>query len=677
MEHLNKNQTKAAEFAGKHLLVLAGAGTGKTKTIIARAQYLISKGVDPKKIQILTFTKKAANEIVSRVEGALDASKRKKLSGSTFHAWCNHLLHKYPKVFRVTGFTILDSDDQISVMKLACGKKQLQFEKIKLKPKDLIDIFSYMRNTRISLSNAILRKVFNNSDTEEDRKIRGLIKDGIESVLKEYQANKIKNRYLDYDDMLSIVAQTLNTDPEAKKIIGGNYTHILVDEFQDTNPLQWELLKPFTETSHLFCVGDDAQSIYGFRGADFKNIHLFKENVKDSEVFKLEDNYRSTQEILDISNWLLAKSPLKYEKKLKAARGIGIKPMVVNTENEWEEASYIADTIQSNLSKKSKSYNDHLILSRGQSTHKPLQTVFLERKIPFQVFGGRKFMESAHIKDVLSALRVYSNVEDEIAWIRFLTFWTGIGEARAVKLMAEIQTKKNIEEIIEFLSGFSGEIFKKMARALQGVAENKKDLGEAVKAVKSQMTDGFLTKYSDWKEKREADFPVLEVLASKYSNVQEFISELLLDDAKDANITLQKTMLEKAITKDVVTISTIHSAKGLEADSCFVINVSPGAYPSMHSLGNEDDMEEERRVLYVALTRAKNHLYICRKKYSVYGEILAENDEDRKEAYFLNNLPEDLADHHGVEKLNTKNNKSSMDNEWNNPFYGDRNIDWS
>lgn len=237
MEHLNKNQTKAAEFAGKHLLVLAGAGTGKTKTIIARAQYLISKGVDPKKIQILTFTKKAANEIVSRVEGALDASKRKKLSGSTFHAWCNHLLHKYPKVFRVTGFTILDSDDQISVMKLACGKKQLQFEKIKLKPKDLIDIFSYMRNTRISLSNAILRKVFNNSDTEEDRKIRGLIKDGIESVLKEYQANKIKNRYLDYDDMLSIVAQTLNTDPEAKKIIGGNYTHILVDEFQDTNPL--------------------------------------------------------------------------------------------------------------------------------------------------------------------------------------------------------------------------------------------------------------------------------------------------------------------------------------------------------------------------------------------------------------------------------------------------------
>lgn len=677
MEQLNKNQKKAAEFAGKHLLVLAGAGTGKTKTIIARAQYLISKGVDPEKIQILTFTKKAANEIVSRVEGALDASKRKKLSGSTFHAWCNHLLHKYPKVFRVTGFTILDSDDQISVMKLACGKKQLQFEKIKLKPKDLIDIFSYMRNTRISLSTAILRKVFNNSDTEEDRKIRGLIKDGIESILKEYQANKNKNRYLDYDDMLSIVAQTLNTDPEAKKIIGGNYTHVLVDEFQDTNPLQWELLKPFMETSHLFCVGDDAQSIYGFRGADFKNIHLFKENVKDSEVFKLEDNYRSTQEILDISNWLLEKSPLKYEKNLKAARGIGIKPMVVNTENEWEEASYIADTIQANLSKKSKSYNDHLILSRGQSIHKPLQTVFLERKIPFQVFGGHKFMESAHIKDVLSALRVHSNVEDEIAWIRFLTFWTGIGEARAVKLMAEIQTKKNIEEIIEFLSGFSGEIFKKMARALQGVAENKKDLGEAVKAVKSEMTDGFLTKYSDWKEKREADFPVLEVLASKYSNVQEFISELLLDDAKDANITLQKTMLEKAITKDVVTISTIHSAKGLEADTCFVINVSPGAYPSMHSLGNEDDMEEERRVLYVALTRAKNHLYICRKKYSVYGEILAENDEDRKEAYFLNNLPEDLADHHGVEKLNTKNNKASMNDEWSNPFYGDRNIDWS
>lgn len=677
MEKLNKNQKKAAEFDGKHLLVLAGAGTGKTKTIIARAQFLISQGVDPEKIQIVTFTKKAANEIVSRVEGALDASKRKKLSGSTFHAWCNHLLHKYPKVFKLTGFTILDSDDQISMMKLACGKKQLQFEKIKLKPKDLVEIFSYMRNTRSSLSNAILKKVFSNNDIEEDRKIRGLIKDGIEALLKEYQANKVRNKYLDYDDMLSIVAQTLNNDPVARKIIGGNYTHILVDEFQDTNPLQWELLKPFLETSHLFCVGDDAQSIYGFRGADFKNIHLFKENVKDSEVYKLEDNYRSTQEILDISNWLLEKSPLKYDKKLKGVRGTGIKPMIVNVENEWEEANYIADTIQANLSKKSKNYSDHLILSRGQSTHKPLQTVFLERKIPFQVFGGQKFMESAHIKDVLSALRVYSNIADEIAWIRFLTFWTGIGEAKAVKMMEEIQKKKNIEEVIEFLSGYSGDVQKKITKALQGVAENKKDLGKAVKAVKTEMTDGFMHKYSDWKEKREADFPVLEVLASKYSTVQEFISELLLDDAKDANITLNKTMLEKAIVRDIVTISTIHSAKGLEADSCFVINVSPGSYPSMHSLGNDDDMEEERRVLYVALTRAKNHLYICRKKYSVYGETLDDKEDNRKEAYFLNNLPEDLAEHHGSDETKIKNKIQPLNNEWSNPFYGDRSIDWS
>src|SRR5690606_687477 len=158
------------------------------------------------------------------------------------------------------------------------------------------------------------------------------------------------------------------------------------------------------------------------------------------------------------------------------------------------------DTIQANLSKKSKNYSDHLILSRGQSTYKPLQTVFLERKIPFQVFGGQKFMESAHIKDVLSALRVYSNIADEIAWIRFLTFWTGIGKSKAMKMMEEIQKKKNIEEVIEFLSGYSGDVQKQITKALQGVAENKKDLGKAVKAVKTEMTDGFMHKYSDWKE---------------------------------------------------------------------------------------------------------------------------------------------------------------------------------
>lgn len=658
MKDLNKNQKLAAEYSGKHLLVLAGAGTGKTKTIIARATHLIKNGVDPEKIQILTFTKKAASEIVSRVESSIDAAKRKKLSGSTFHAWCNHLLHKYPKVFGLENFTILDSDDQVALMKLSCGRQKLQFESVKLKPSKLVDIFSFMRNTNTSLSHSINKIVFKGSENEEDKKIKAKIKKEIEVILRDYQQKKMQRRYLDYDDMLMIVGKQLQSSADARRIIGGSVKHLLVDEMQDTNPLQWELLKPFIETSHLFCVGDDAQSIYAFRGADFKNIHNFKDNVKDSKVFKLEDNYRSTQEILDLSNWLLEKSPLKYDKKLKGVRGKGIKPIIMHTENEWKEADFVAETIENNFSKKNKKYSDHLILARGQVSMRAIQAVLLERKIPFQVFGGRKFMESAHIKDALSALRAYNNLADELAWIRFLTFWNGIGEVKAAKLIDAIQKKDNISDVIQYFSAFTGESEKKITEALISIQKNNTDLGKAIKEVKEVMLDRFISTYEDWSDKRAADFPILEVLASKFSTVQEFIAELLLDDAANDNIMLNKSLLDKAQMKDVVTISTVHSAKGLEADTCFILNVSPGSFPSVLSIGKEDDVEEERRVLYVALTRAKNHLYICRGKHSIFGEIEGETSPHKKEAYFLNNLPVGLVENIGEnQKENKKSNK--------------------
>ncbi len=288
----------------------------------------------------------------------------------------------------------------------------------------------------------------------------------------------MQRRYLDYDDMLMIVGKQLQSSADARRIIGGSVKHLLVDEMQDTNPLQWELLKPFIETSHLFCVGDDAQSIYAFRGADFKNIHNFKDKVKDSKVFKLEDNYRSTQEILDLSNWLLEKSPLKYDKKLKGVRGKGIKPIIMHTENEWKEADFVAETIENNFSKKNKKYSDHLILARGQVSMRAIQAVLLERKIPFQVFGGRKFMESAHIKDALSALRAYNNLADELAWIRFLTFWNGIGEVKAAKLIDAIQKKDNISDVIQYFSAFTGESEKKITEALKSIQKNNTDLGK-------------------------------------------------------------------------------------------------------------------------------------------------------------------------------------------------------
>ena len=264
LDTLNESQKKAVTYEGKHLLVLAGAGTGKTKTIISRAAYLISQGVSPSKIQILTFTKRSASEIVSRVKSSLTTNQAQTLNGSTFHSWCNQLLTKYPNLFGTNSFTVIDSDDQVSIMKIVCGNKNLVYEDIKIKPQGLIDLYSFARNTKRNLTETIRFKLFNKlTDKETEGKISEL-KGKIEIILKGYELKKKERRYLDYDDILQVVATRMKADEQARNLISSQYEHILVDEMQDTNPLQWELLEPFQNVCKLFCVGDDAQSIYSF-----------------------------------------------------------------------------------------------------------------------------------------------------------------------------------------------------------------------------------------------------------------------------------------------------------------------------------------------------------------------------------------------------------------------------
>jgi len=651
MDELNKSQEKAATFEGKHLLVLAGAGTGKTKTIIARASYLISTGVDPSKIQILTFTKRAANEIVSRVKAEFDKNQAMDLRGSTFHSWCNQLLTQFPNLFGTNTFTIIDEDDQVNLMKSICGKKPIQLENIKLDSQRLVDIYSFMRNTKLSLADSLKIKIGigdNNYDLEDqtmlkDHNLRLLY---IENFFHDYHNKKLEKKYLDYDDMLLVVATRLTKDENAREIIGNLYKHFLVDEMQDTNPLQWDLLNPLQEKSHLFCVGDDAQSIYSFRGADFKNVHLFKERVKDSEVYKLEENYRSTQEILDISNWLLEQSNIKYDKKLKAVRGNGNKPEIINVENNWKEADFIADKIIENYTNNNKKYGDHLVLARSSFYTRELQAEFIKRKIPFKVYGGRKFMESAHIKDLISAMRIVNNKDDELAWMRYLTLWEGIGEVKATQLSAPLSLTSNIVSCIHILKESRHVTNNNIFLILEAIYENQNNVQRAVHKSYELIQKRMSEKYKeDWEKKRKLDFPILEELAKNYSTLGEFISGILLDDAvsKSPSILSDAIIPEKG-EEDAVIISTVHSAKGLEADTCFVINVSPGSYPSNRAK-NDDEIEEERRVLYVALTRAKNNLYITRNIYAIHGQnLIAKNVSEIQ--YFLNSLPENLCIQH-------------------------------
>lgn len=362
---LNEEQKKAVSFDGKHLLVLAGAGTGKTKTIIARALYLLEHGISPSKILILSFTRKSANEIVSRIE--LLNNKSIGITGQTFHSWCMNIIKSNPNAFHCEEYTCLDEDDRESAVKLLCGKKFKDKDNKRISPIKIIDVYSYAKNAKCSLSEAMRVKAYDNGNMDSLKEKIAKNKSIYEDIIKKYISYKKGHNYIDYDDILSIVAVRLKQDLNLAHLVTQKYEHILVDEMQDTNPLQYELLSSFYNNCHLFCVGDDAQSIYGFRGADFKAIHNFTCIIENARKVKLSLNYRSTQEILNVSNWLLAQSTVKYDKKLNSFRGHGEKPKMIHVDNNWDEANHITNDILININEKGYEYKDHLVLSRTNS----------------------------------------------------------------------------------------------------------------------------------------------------------------------------------------------------------------------------------------------------------------------------------------------------------------------
>lgn len=585
---------KAVKYDGVHALVLAGAGTGKTSTIIARTAWLIQSGVPADRIQLLTFTRSAAQEIVTRVKATL-GNKAEGLNAGTFHAWCMHLIHSNPKLFGCVGHSVIDRDDQLQLFKLFRGKDRGNPIP---SAASLCDIYSMARNTRCNLTESITKK---NEDFLK-------FKEQIATVIKSYEARKRDRKFLDYDDILDVVATVFKRDSEVCKYISSHYDHILVDEMQDTNPLQWELLEPLSNTTKLFCVGDDAQSIYGFRGADFKNVHNFKERLPNSEVLKLERNYRSTQEILDLSNWLLAKSPIKYDKELVSHRGNGIKPSLYDFRTEWDEARWITDDLSKRYADGAP-WNHHMILSRSSFSARAMETTLLARSIPYKYIGGTKLLQTAHIKDILSLLRVIANPLDDMSWMRYLTLWNGIGDSKANAIIEQMPTDTDTSKFIELIS--SQDILPDESKeAYKQSFTLQNEPAKAYEIAKHFLLPTLEQNYlKDW-DKRKGDFKLIDKLITKHSSISEFIEEYMLDPVGPSRL------LPSGID-DAVTLITVHSAKGTEAEVCYVLNVSPGYSPPQRSLYNVDEVEEERRVLYVALTRAKNELIITRLNHQI------------------------------------------------------------
>ncbi|WP_180160010.1 ATP-dependent helicase [Acinetobacter sp. YH12054] len=623
IDELNPQQKQAATTEAQHSLVLAGAGCGKTKTIVARAAYLIDQGVPANQIQILTFTRRAASEIVARVELAL-GEQAKGLRASTFHTFCMYLLRRIPKAFGLEQFSVIDRDDQLMMFRLIRGRDDKKNPNHLPKPKELCDLYSFARNTRQKLSIAM----------EKQMPEYFALKDQIADIMKEYEARKRARSFLDYDDILAIVAKALAESDGLVDYVASICRHMLVDEMQDTNPLQWALLEPLKERVSLFCVGDDAQSIYGFRGADFENIHHFKERVPDAQIFKLEKNYRSTQEILDLSNWLLDESEIKYDKRLDAYRGEGIKPKMHIFPNEFDEAKWIAIDIKERHYLEGSKWSDHMVLVRSSFAARHIEAACIAANVPYRFIGGMKLLETAHVKDLLSVLRVVANPLDDIAWMRFLTLWNGVGDVGASKLSQQILLEPEMQAIATKLENF-GKVPDQAILMMKQMSVLKDQVKEcvslAVQAISEQLEENYK---KDW-NRRQGDFDLVKQLASKHTQLSEFLEEYVLDPVSISEI-------ERQSDSDVVTLITIHSAKGTEQKVCYVANVTPGQYPHARAQGNFDEVEEERRVLYVALTRAQNELILTKQNLNHWARETVDEQGRKVESYFMNDLTRNL-----------------------------------
>lgn len=616
---LNQSQLLAATTIKGKVLVIAGAGSGKTKTLTYRTSYLIESGASPSSILLLTFTRKAADEIKGRVktllaENVADNSASSNLRGlnlnaitsGTFHSFCNMLLRRYSGLLGINPrFTILDTSDSEDAIDLICKEKGFVRKNMKQafpRKKTLQNLISTSRNRRILLKDLI----------ENDYPDLTIHIPAIEQLAEEYHRYKRANHLYDFDDIISQVVSHLKNNLQFRRLIQETYRHVMVDEYQDTNVPQNQLIDYICEPDNvsLMVVGDDNQSIYAFRGANYENILLFGDSYPDAKLIKLEQNYRSTPAILDYVNALSEQITLGYQKRLFSDLPIaGNKPVLSRRSNEAEEAKYIANRIID--LKPDLDYNDFAVLSRTSFQSNRIQLEFMERNIPFIVVGGIKFIEKRHIKDILALVKILYNPNDSIAWHRILTLFKGVGEVTATKITQAINSSndsfvplldpklnKNKEQLID--------LYDVLIKAGQQttVADTLDVLIEFYLPVLKTIED-------NWRERAE-DFRVLKNLAQEHSSLDNFLENLALDPPNDSVATLTQPEQKD---KDAVTISTIHSAKGLEWPVVFVNALVDGLMPHHRSVAEFEELEEERKLFYVACSRAKTHLYLTAPDY--------------------------------------------------------------
>ena len=657
---LNPSQLLAATTIEGKVLVIAGAGSGKTKTLTYRTSYLIESGASPNSILLLTFTRKAANEIKGRVKSLLAESlaDNRALSGldlnaitsGTFHSFCNMLLRRYSGLLGINPkFTILDAGDSEDALDMLCKEHGIVRKNMKQafpRKNTLQKLISTSRNRHILLRDLI----------ENDYPDIAIHIPVIEKLAMEYHNYKRANHLYDFDDIISQVVNHLKNNLQFRRLIQDTYRHVMVDEYQDTNIPQKQLIDYICEPDNvsLMVVGDDNQSIYAFRGANYENILLFGDSYPEAKLIKLEQNYRSTPAILDYVNALSEQITLGYQKKLYSNLPVaGSKPVLSRRSNEKEEAKYIADKII--RLKPEHDYNDFAVLSRTSFQSNEIQLQFMQRNIPFIVVGGIKFIEKRHIKDILALVKILYNPNDTIAWHRILTLFSGVGDVTASKITKAITSSNDsLQPLLDPKLTKNKEHITELYHVLTK-AEHQETIADILQTLIDFYLPILKTLEDNWRDRSE-DFRVLINLAREHSSLDNFLENLALDPPNDS-VAVRGDPEKKE--PDAVTISTIHSAKGLEWPVVFVNALVDGLTPHHRSLHEFEELEEERKLFYVACSRAKTHLYLTAPDY--YSSFAGYFD---KVSRFIAEVAADTVQIDGAVSIRRDTRPESNEPEW-------------
>ena len=621
LDKLNGPQRKAVTFGAPvpenkgfksgPLLIVAGAGTGKTDTLAHRVAHLALHGVDPGRILMLTFTLRAATEMRRRAQeiakramndaiGGVGQSIQQRLSwAGTFHSIGNRLLRHYARHLKLDPqFTVLDRADSADVLdglrqELGLAAKEQRFPR----KETCLQIYSYRVNTRKSLAESLEQQYPWCVQWEAD----------LTRLYRAYVERKQSCSLLDYDDLL-LYWHVMMSEPRLAEHVGAHFDHVLVDEYQDTNKLQADILhalKP--DGSGLAVVGDDAQAIYSFRAAAVENILGFPDRFKPrAEVITLAQNYRSTQAVLDLSNAVMGEARRQYRKHLLATRGQGARPKLVTVEDLQTQAEYICTEVL-----KRREANTPLrrqaVLFRSSSHSDVLEIELGKRQIPFVKYGGLKFLEASHIKDLLAILRWADNPRNTVAAFRVAQLLPGMGPANARKVIDHLAENAFAFTALKTFTAPQPAVagWHKLSELMAALADPQRPWQGQVNAAREWYRPHFERIYEHF-HTRLGDLDQLELLSGQYPSRERFLTELTLDPPNATSDLAGKPTLDE----EYLTLSTIHSAKGMEWDVVYVLNVVDGSFPNEFSTGKPEMIEEERRLLYVGLTRARDDLML-------------------------------------------------------------------